>query len=41
MQFRVDLTAFQGGFPQAYWLQVKEKQHRNAVKDTENALQAF
>ena len=41
MQFRVDLTAFQGAFPQAYWLQVKEKQHRNAVKYAENALQGF
>ena len=32
MQFRVDLAAFQGAFPQAYWLQVNEKQHRNAVE---------
>jgi len=41
MQFRVDLTAFQGGFPKAYWLQVEEKQHRNAVKTAENALRGF
>ena len=37
----MDLGAFQGAFPQAYWLQVKEKQRRNAVKDAEIALQAF
>jgi len=37
VQFRVDWAAFQGDFPQAYWLQVKEKQHRNAVQDAENA----
>ena len=41
MQFRADLAAFQGDFPKAYWLQVEEKQHRNAALDAENALQAF
>ena len=39
MQFRVDLTAFQGAFPQAYWLQVKEKQRRNAVIDAVTATE--
>ncbi len=38
MQFRVDLLAFQGDFPQACWQQVKG---RNAGKDAEIALQAF
>jgi len=37
----VVLAAFQGDFPKAYWLQVEEKQHRNAVKNAENALQGF
>ena len=41
MQFRTDQAAFQGAFPKAYWVQVKEKQHRNAALDVENALQAF
>ena len=41
MQFRVDLPAFQGDFPQACWRQVKEIQHRNTGEDAEIALQAF
>ena len=41
MQFRVDLAAFQGDFPQACWRQVKGNQRRNAGKDAENALPAF
>jgi hypothetical protein len=35
------LAAFQGGFPQVYWLQIKEKQRRNAAKSAENALRGF
>lgn len=41
MQFRAKLAAFQGDFPQAYWLQVKGKQHRKAAKSAENALRGF
>jgi hypothetical protein len=41
MQFRVDLPAFQGDFPQACWRQVKGNQRRNAGKDAVIALQAF
>ena len=41
MQFRAYQAAIQGDFPQAYWLQVKEKQRRSAALDAENALQAF
>jgi len=41
MQFRADLTAFQGDSPQACWRQVKGNQRRNAGKEAENALQAF
>ena len=32
VQFRADLTAFQGDFPQACWRQVKGNQRRNAGK---------
>ena len=31
VQFRGYQAAFQGAFPKAYWLQVEEKQHRNAA----------
>ncbi len=41
MQFRVDLLAFQGDFPQACWRQVKGNQRRNAGKDAVIALQAL
>ena len=41
VQFRAYQAAFQGGFPKAYWLQVEEKQHRNAVLDAENACSGF
>ena len=39
MQFRVDLPAFQGDFPQPCWRQVKENQHRNAGKDAVTATE--
>ena len=41
VQFRVDWVAFQGAFPQAYWMQVKGKQRGNAAKGTENALRGL
>ena len=41
MQFRVGLAAFQGAFSQVCWRQTKEKQHRNAAKDAENACSGF
>ena len=37
----MDQAAFQGEKPQAYWLQVKVFQHRNAAIDAKNALQGF
>ena len=41
VQFRAYQAAFQGDFPKAYWLQVEEKQHRNAALDAENACSGF